>query len=132
MRWLVIVLAVLVGCIVVPALAEKPTIAVRPAPTPGANFSMGELTPTPEMWFYEQYVRQYQDPKVAVRANAEFRADQRQKRIAAMKWYGFSNQRPKAGVDPIHSDYSPAWSSGSANYPYRWSSANATTVVVTR
>ena len=72
------------------------------------------------MWFYEQYMRQYQDPKMAVRANAEFQADQRQRRLAAMHWFGMSNSRPKASCDPFHGDYSPGWSSNNTAYPYRW------------
>ncbi len=133
MKWLAISAPIVMICLASPALAQKPTtVVVRPAPTPTAAFSMGELSPTPEMWFYEQYLRQYQDPKVAVRNNAEFRAEQRQRRLAALKWYGFSNQRPKASVDSVHSDYSPSWSSGSANYPFRWGGAAASSIVVTR
>ena len=55
--------------------------------------SPGELKATPEMWFYEQYMHQYLNPKMAVRANAEFKAEQRQRRLAAMQWFGFSNSR---------------------------------------
>lgn len=131
MKWLAISTPILVACLVVPVLAEKPTVVVRPAPTAGANFSMGQLSPTPEMWFYEQYLRQYQDPRVAVRSAAEFRAEQRQRRLAAAKWYGISNQRPSAAVDSVHSDYSPGWTSGSANYPYRWGGPSASSIVVT-
>ncbi len=67
---------------------------------PITSISPGELKATPEMWFYEQYMRQYQDPKMAVRANAEFQADQRQRRLEAMHWFGFSNSRPRACSDP--------------------------------
>jgi hypothetical protein len=130
MKRLLIAVPVLVTCIALTALAEKPTVAIRPAPSTAGSFSMGELTPTPEMWFYEQYLRQYQDPKAAVRANAEFRAEERQRRINALKWFGFSNQRPRAGVDAVHSDYSPMWASGQANYPFRWSGTAMSTVVI--
>jgi hypothetical protein len=82
--------------------------------------SPGELKATPEMWFYEQNLRQYKDPKMAVRAKAEFRADQRQRRIESMKWFGFSNSRPRASADPFHSDYSPGWVSNPGYYPSRW------------
>jgi len=129
MKRLAVAIYIVLVWLSVPALAEKPNIAIRPAPTTGAMFTMGELKPTPEMWFYEQYLRQSQDPKVAVRANAEYRAAQRQLRINAMKWYGMSNQRPQAGVDPLHSDYSPVWSGGSANYPFRWAAPSATIVL---
>jgi hypothetical protein len=132
MRWLALSVPILMSCLAAPVLAEKPTVLVRPAPTPGASFSMGELTPTPEMWFYEQYARQYQDPKVAVRNNAEIRAGQRMQRLAAMKWYGLSNQRPRNTMDPVHSDYSASWTSGSANYPNRWGGPGNTSVIVTK
>jgi len=91
---------------------------------------MGELTPTPDMWFYDQYLRQYQDARQVVRANAEYRAEQRLRRINALKWYGMSNQRPRASVDTLHSDYSAGWYSGSANYPLRWSNPGPTLVFV--
>ena len=84
---------------------------------------LGDLKPTTEMWFYEQAMRQYQDPKLAVRRNAEQRAEQRQQRLAAMQWYGLSNARPRASSDPIHTDYSPGWASNNAYYPYRWCGA---------
>ncbi|MGW8258281.1 MAG: hypothetical protein ACWGMZ_12405, partial [Thermoguttaceae bacterium] len=66
--------------------------------------SPGEVKATPEMWFYEQAMRQYQDPKMMVRANAEFRARQRQRRLAAMRWFGQSNSRPHANSDPFNGD----------------------------
>jgi len=131
MKWLPITVPLLVAAIVVPAMAQKPTtLAIRPTPTTSGNFSLGELTPTPEMWFYEQDLRQYRDPKVAVRNHAEFRADQRERRINAMKWFGFSNQRPRAGVDAVHSDYSPCWSSGNVNYPFRWQGTAGSAIVL--
>ena len=111
----VFVLAVLAA---VPALAQNPATA-RLALKP--DLSAGEVSPTPEMWFYEQYRSDYLDPKMAVRQKAEFRAAQRQKRMAALKWFGFSNQRPRASSDPIHGDYSPMWSSNNPARPLQWS-----------
>jgi hypothetical protein len=125
----------ILGIFTVPAWAQKPAAKPQPiAPAIGSSvdkssaktqtdvttISPGELKPTPEMWFYEQYMRQYQDPKMAVRANAEFRAEQRARRIAAMQWFGFSNSRPQACPDPIHGDWSPGWTSNNPTYPYRW------------
>ncbi|MGA2059497.1 MAG: hypothetical protein ABSG67_03365 [Thermoguttaceae bacterium] len=113
----------------VSAAVEKPSAkpqTVTPAVSPGeikapiTSISPGELKATPEMWFYEQYLRQYQDPKMAVRANAEFQADQRQRRLAAMHWFGMSNSRPRACSDPMHGDYSPGWTSNNSTYPNRW------------
>ena len=40
---------------------------------PTAVDFLDDLKPTTDMWFYEQAMRQYQDPKVAVRKAAEAR-----------------------------------------------------------
>jgi hypothetical protein len=107
------------------SVVEKATVKPQ-ATTASTTISPGEIKATPEMWFYEQYMHQYQDPKVAVRANAEFRADQRRRRLASMQWFGFSNIRPHACSDPVHSDYSPGWASNNSSYPYRWSGVGPT------
>ena len=86
----------------------------------GSAVSPSELKVTPEMRFYDQAMRQYKDPKMAVRARAEYRADQRQRRLESMKWFGFSNRRPRASSDPYHGDYSPGWVSNPGYYPSRW------------
>jgi len=116
MRTLLMAVCGVVALSAVPALAERPDTNQLGPPL----VSSGDLTPTPEMWFYQQQMKQYLDPKMAVRHAAEFRADQRAKRLAAMKWFGFSNARPRASVDPVHGDYSPGWSSNNPMYPYRW------------
>ncbi len=71
------------------------------------------------MWFYEQAIRHYDDPKNAVRAAAEFKANQRRAQIAAMDWYGMSNQRPASGIDPFAGPLSPTWI-GNGYYPNQW------------
>ena len=88
--------------------------------TSKAGITSGELQPTPGMWFYEQYRQQYQDPKAMVRQNAEFRAVQRQRRLAAMQWFGFSNVRPQCSSDPVHGAWSPAWKSNNTVHPSHW------------
>lgn len=100
------------------AQAQRPTSAGVGSES-GVSYS--ELKVTPQMWFYEQAMRQYKDPKMAVRANAEVRFAQRQRRIESMKWFGFSNSRPRASSDPFHGDYSAHWVSTPAYYPSRWS-----------
>jgi hypothetical protein len=105
------------------AYAQKPAAAGLSA---DSTVSPGELKTTPEMWFYEQAMRQYKDPKVAVRAKAEYRAEQRQRRIESMKWFGFSNSRPRAIGDPYSSDYAPGWVSNPGYYPARWSGIGQT------
>jgi len=86
-----------------------------------AVVSPGELKATPEMWFYDQAMRQYKDPKAQVRAKEEFRTRQRVLRLESMRWFGFSNSRPRASADPWHYDYSPQWVSSPGYFPSRWS-----------
>lgn len=103
--------------IYVPAWAERPDTDYRGFT---GTISAGQVTPTPDMWFYEQYMHQYLDPKMTVRRNAESRALQREARLAAIRWFGLSNSRPRASSDPIHGDYSPYWASNNNWYPMRW------------
>ena len=76
---------------------------------PDHIISMGQVTPTPEMWFYEQSLKQHADPRVAVRQKAEFDQSQRQRRLAAQQWFGVSNSRPIAGITPFQGTYSQTW-----------------------
>ena len=117
-----------------PAQALLPEVAPQVAPLPGhapkltpeaRHGSLSELTPS--MWFYEQERQEYQNPKNAVRAAAEFRADQRRKRLAASQWFGYSNARPIRAVTPTTTP-SPQWGSNSAD-PFIWSGTGRTTVV---
>jgi len=124
MKWLWMTLPVVSLFLVVPCLAEnrdsKMSIGISP----------GELAPTQDMWFYEQYQKEYMDPKATVRQKAEFRAEERMRRITALRWFGFSNQRPSAGVDVIHSQMAPQWSGSNVNLPFRWNGPTTTTVLV--
>jgi hypothetical protein len=125
MKWLWIALPVVSLSMVLPCQAQnnsesKTTIGISP----------GELAPTQEMWFYEQNQKRYADPKVGVRQQAEFRSAERQRRMAALRWFGFSNQRPTAACDPIHDDYAPHWTSGNVNTPNQWNAPAMTTVLV--
>jgi hypothetical protein len=65
--------------------------------------SLADVQPTPEMWFYVQERRRYDDPRTAVRRKAEYRAQQRQQRIAAMKAFGDSKQRPRVEQSVFYS-----------------------------
>ena len=96
----------------------------------GATISSGEVAATPDMWFYEQYRREHLDPKLAVRRKAEFRAAQRQSRIAAMRWFGFSNQRPQCSSDPWHGDWSSVWRSNNGTHPLQWNGVGRPWIVV--
>lgn len=126
MKWLPAAFPLFCLLIVAPALAETPSSTQVKF---SGTISPGELTPTPEMWFYEQHLRELQDPEFAVRQKAEFRSEQRQSRMAARRWFGFSNLRPTAGTELIHGDAGPRWTSNNGTYPNRWSGANATVVV---
>ena len=121
MKRLLIAPAIVLLLLVVPVRAEKPTPARMGL---DSIVSPGELKATPEMWFYDQAMRQYKDPKMAVRARAEFRANQRQQRLESMRWFGFSNSRPRASSDPFHNDYSPGWVATPGYYPARWNGVN--------
>ena len=82
-----------------------------------------------DIWFYEQQWQRYDDPKRAVRRNAEFRAAQRRYRLAAMDWFGFSNSRPTVSPLPFMGVYSPTWASSHAD-PFRWVGGGYPTVAL--
>jgi hypothetical protein len=90
--------------------------------------SLGELTPTPEMWFYEQARRDYENPKNAVRRKAEYQAAQRQHRLAAQRWFGYNNSRPLAGADPMYGLGSPRWT-GNGYDAFEWRGIGGTTIL---
>jgi hypothetical protein len=108
-----------------PATTLAPPVAhpneLRPAqPAPAATaIDPASQTVPPELWYYSEQVRRHDDPAQAVRRKAELRAEQRMGRIAAMKWFGFSNARPQASPIPMMGAYSPAWV-GNGLDPYDW------------
>ena len=133
MKWLWITLPVVSLFLAVPALAQNKSAPNKLAPNKsgsktGIAISPGDLAPTQEMWFYQQYQKEYMDPKTTVRQKAEFRAEERQRRLAARRWYGFSNLRPTANVDWIDSDPAPHWASGNVYLPFQWNGPVSTTV----
>ena len=88
---------------------------------PAVTTVTGQVTATPEMWFYEQRLREYLNPKLAVRRVAEQQSAERRARMAARKWYGYSNLRPVASPDPFNGNYSAAWGGNNSLYPNLWS-----------
>jgi len=84
---------------------------------------------TPEMWLYSQELNRHDDPAQAVRRKAELRGAQRMQRIAAMKWFGFSNARPQASTAPMMGVYSPAWI-GNGYDRYDWIGVSSPTTTV--
>lgn len=99
-----------------PAVQDEPDERAErqealPAEPP--HFSLSQ-----EMWFYTQEQKRYDDPKQAVRRKAEQRTAARQARLAALRWYGYSNLRPQASASPWMSTYSPYWAGNSWD-PYQ-------------
>ena len=128
MRWLLLSLSVVFVLVAVPATAQSPlTNEIRIG---GGGATAGELTPTSEMWFYQEQLRQYTDPEMSLRRIAEAKANQRRARLDALRWYGFSNIRPMVGTDPVHGDWGARWTSGNRYHPSRWSSFGPAVVVV--
>jgi hypothetical protein len=106
------------------ATAQEPGAAAarrdeRYAVEGGQIATSGVVTPTPEMWLYEQQARRRDDVQLAIRRRAETRAQQRQDRIAASAWFGMSKSRPTAQIVPIYTGYAPYWASNTYD-PQRW------------
>jgi hypothetical protein len=104
------------------ALAQQP---VSPSHLKSSSYAptvskSSEVTSTPEMWFYEQERLRYDDPNTMARARAEYEANQRQARLAALKWYGMSNARPMAGTDMNAGVAAPKWT-GNMAFGNDWS-----------
>ena len=101
-----LVLTVACWCVLMGSvLAQQP----EPPRAQVTDARLPQVTPTPteSMWLYVQEMRRYDDPKQAVRRNAEARAGQRRARIAAAKWLGYSKQRPMVMPTPTTSFYGP-------------------------
>ena len=132
MKRILIVLSVLAMLGTAPLIAQtRSRTATSTTASKDTNSATSNRSTTPEMWLYQQYQRDYLDPKMAVRRNAEFARSQRQRRLAAMKWFGFSNQRPSAISDPYHGGtWSPTWSGSNNLYPYRWQAYGHPSIVV--
>jgi hypothetical protein len=112
-----------------PATTLAPPVA-RQAPVAKPVVANGPTVPA-EFWLYSEQVRRHDDPAQAVRRKAELRAEQRMGRLAAMKWFGFSNARPQANPIPMTGAYSPAWiGNGVDRYDWVGVSWPSNTVVV--
>ncbi len=94
------------------------TVEILP-PIPPA-VSPGEIQMTREARAHEQHVLQSQAAEESVHRAAAARFEQRTRRLESQRWFGISNTRPTAAIDPIDGDYSPGWASNYPFYPYRW------------
>ena len=115
-------IALIAAWLFVPTAQAQDTTADEAKVMPTTvTVASGQITATPEMWFYEQRLREYLNPKLAVRRVAQQKAAARRARTAARKWYGYSNLRPVASPDPINGNFSPAWGGNNSLYPNLWS-----------
>jgi hypothetical protein len=73
------------------------------------EISLGEVTPTPEMWLYQQEYKRYMNPRLAIRRKEEAKMHERQNRLASSRFYGYSKARPMASPTPFNSPYSTQW-----------------------
>lgn len=101
-----------------PQRGQKSSLKVKAETQQPAPMSLSEMTP--EMWLYMQELRRHDDPRESVRRNAEFRSDQRRRRIAAREWFGYSNARPSVNTTPWFGEYSSHWGSNDVWRPDRW------------
>jgi hypothetical protein len=124
-RYLSLMLVV-VGLAAADLFAQSPDPGVAHVP---AGFSLGAITPTADMWYFEQERIRRDDPREMIREKAEFKARQRQQRIAALKWFGLSNSRPQASPSLFGMNYSPGWV-GNTYDPFAWRGTSATTTVL--
>ncbi len=128
-----VALLVIAGSVRAQDRPRETTLRRDAVAAPHATTPAGTTTSlTPEMWFYEQERSHWENPREAVRRNAEHRAAQRSQRIASMQWFGKSNARPTASPTPFTGSYSPTWTSNNFD-PFRWNTArdtSATTVIV--
>jgi hypothetical protein len=124
-------LSLLASCVAWPCAAQEGQQDLRRNHAPRATEapqSLGVVSPTPEMWFYEQDWKRHDSTKLAIRRRAELRAQQRQERIASQQWYGIDNARPTVTA-PYSGGYSPYWGSNTSD-PQRWRSVSAPVVVM--
>ena len=95
----------------------------------GQQPTIDQVAQTEDMWFYLQELRRYDDPQVVIRNKSEKKAEQRRQRLAAMKWFGWSQGRPSASPTPWSGVYSPSWV-GNGTDPYQWVGYGYTTTAV--
>lgn len=118
-------------------LAQPPRVAPKPAARPSKTAAPEtEKTPSPnslslsqmppEMWLYLQERERHDNPKEAVRRKAEYRTEQRLRRMAAREWFGYSNARPMVNPEPFHAGYSAHWSGNNPMRPDQWVGNNRT------
>jgi len=107
--------ALLISSVLVAQDLDRPSRPAVPEQSPAGE----QIAQTEDMWFYLQELRRYDNPQVAIRRKAEKKGEQRRQRLAAMKWFGYSQSRPTASSTPWTGVYSPNWVGNGAD-PYHW------------
>lgn len=117
MKRMMLGFALVMSCVAMTANGQEPVNLDRPPAESGLSVGAGPGT-TPN-WVYPPDHRRQDDPRIAIRRKAEYKAEQRQARLAATKWFGLSNARPSASAVPFMGTYSPTWT-GNGGLPYQW------------
>jgi hypothetical protein len=113
----------ILGAAILPAILLCSAVMAQDVdklPKPGDQLQPSDdITQSEDMWFYLQELRRYDDPQVMIRRKAELKGQQRRQRLAAMKWFGWSQGRPTANPTPSMGYYSPSWLGNGSN-PHLW------------
>jgi len=99
-----------------PAASSSPLL---PAASPG------EAHMSREARAHELHLLQAQAQAESIHRAAVARAEERTRRLESQRWYGISNTRPTANIDPYDGDYSAMWTSNYPYYPFRWVGSGA-------
>lgn len=91
-----------------------------PIADPSGSSAHQPFLPSAQPHAYPLPSRRTEEARAALQRKAEFKADQRNRRIATMKWFGYSNVRPNASAMPFMGTYSPTWV-GNGGLPSYWS-----------
>ena len=103
------------------AVPSPSNVSILPPVTPAPPMaSPGDYPITREARAHEQYLLQEKAQAESVHQAAVARFQQRTRRLESQRWFGISNLRPMASVDPYDGDYSPGWVSNYPFFPYRW------------
>lgn len=128
MKWLPISVALLGVLMAMPAEAQTPAENGSTMRFSG-GITPGEVTATPEMWFYQEQMSRRDNPKEAVRRKAEARTAQREARLAARRWFGVSLARPTTSTAIMNGESAATWTGNDPFYPYRWRGTSPVIVV---
>jgi hypothetical protein len=82
-------------------------------------------------WYYNSETPQPLTPRQMQQQKSQIVAAQRMSRLAAMRWYGMSNERPTATATPFSGVYSPAWQMPGGR-PFAWYGASRPTYIIVR